>query len=73
MMHAPSSGAMPRRSRLELPGIPPHITQRGVNRAAVFVDDAHRQHSLGWRHDLIASVPFFELQGLPTSLLRQMH
>lgn len=29
---------MPRRPRLELPGIPLHITQRGVNRAAVFLD-----------------------------------
>ncbi len=28
-----------RRPRLELPGIPLHITQRGVNRAAVFLDD----------------------------------
>ncbi len=31
---------MPRRPRLVLPGIPMHITQRGVNRAAVFVDDS---------------------------------
>ena len=30
---------MPRRPRLELPGIPLHITHRGVNRAAVFLDD----------------------------------
>ena len=28
-----------RRPRLELPGVPLHITQRGVNRAAVFLDD----------------------------------
>lgn len=30
---------MPRRPRLELPEIPLHITHRGVNRAAVFLDD----------------------------------
>lgn len=28
-----------RRPRLELPDVPQHITQRGVNRAAVFLDD----------------------------------
>jgi putative transposase len=39
-------GAMPRRPRLELPGIPLHITQRGVNRAAIFIDDEDRQHYL---------------------------
>ena len=30
---------MPRRPRLELPAIPLHFTQRGVNRAATFLDD----------------------------------
>ena len=30
---------MPRRPRLELPGIPLHVTHRGVNRAATFMDD----------------------------------
>jgi putative transposase len=30
---------MPRRPRLELPGVPLHVTHRGVNRAAVFIDD----------------------------------
>ena len=39
---------MPRRPRLELPGIPLHVTHRGVNRAATFLDDAdfsrYRQH-----------------------------
>ncbi|MCC4597182.1 transposase [Xanthomonas campestris pv. phormiicola] len=30
---------MPRRPRLELPGFPLHITQRGVNRGAVFLDE----------------------------------
>ena len=33
---------MPRRPRLVLAGIPMHITQRGVNRAATFVDDEDR-------------------------------
>ncbi len=28
-----------RRPRLELPGIPQHITHRGVNRCATFIDD----------------------------------
>lgn len=35
---------MPRRPRLELPGIPMHVTQRGVNRCATFLDDADRHH-----------------------------
>jgi putative transposase len=35
---------MPRRPRLELPGVPMHIVQRGVNRAAVFIDDEDRTH-----------------------------
>ena len=37
---------MPRRPRLELPGIPLHITQRGVNRCAIFIDDDDRRHYL---------------------------
>lgn len=36
--------AMPRRARLVLPGLPLHITQRGVNRCAIFVDDDDRHH-----------------------------
>lgn len=35
---------MPRLPRLELPGIPLHVTQRGVNRCAIFLDDADRHH-----------------------------
>lgn len=35
---------MPRRTRLELPGCPLHVTQRGVNRCAIFVDDLDRHH-----------------------------
>jgi putative transposase len=38
---------MPRRPRLELPGVPLHFTHRGVNRAATFLDEedfsAYRQ------------------------------
>ncbi len=30
---------MPRRPRLEIPGVPLHITHRGVNRAATFLDE----------------------------------
>ncbi|HET9031882.1 MAG TPA: transposase [Dokdonella sp.] len=33
---------MPRRPRLVVPGVPMHITQRGVNRAAIFADDSDR-------------------------------
>jgi putative transposase len=30
---------MPRRPRLEMPGLPMHVTHRGVNRAATFLDE----------------------------------
>jgi len=36
--------------RLELPGIPLHVTQRGVNRCAIFLDDDDRH----WGIDDIA-------------------
>ncbi|HET7931071.1 MAG TPA: transposase [Rhodanobacteraceae bacterium] len=35
---------MPRQPRLRISGVPLHITQRGVNRCAIFVDDADRRH-----------------------------
>lgn len=35
---------MPRMPRLLLPGVPLHITQRGVNKGAVFLDDEDRHH-----------------------------
>ena len=35
---------MPRIARLVLPGLPLHITQRGVNRAAIFLGDQDRLH-----------------------------
>src|SRR5690606_41760551 len=34
----------PRIARLELPGVPMHVIQRGVNRCAVFHDDLDRLH-----------------------------
>ena len=37
---------MPRRARLELPGVPLHVTHRGVNRCAIFIDDEDRHHYL---------------------------
>lgn len=37
---------MPRRPRLEIPNIPLHVTQRGVNRCAIFLDDDDRRHFL---------------------------
>jgi putative transposase len=36
----------PRQARLEIPGIALHITQRGVNRCAIFPDDDDRHHYL---------------------------
>jgi putative transposase len=39
---------MPRQPRLELPGIPLHITQRGVNRAATFIDTGDYTRYLHW-------------------------
>lgn len=35
---------MPRQPRLELPGVPMHVTQRGVNRCAIFIDEQDRHH-----------------------------
>ena len=35
---------MPRRPRLEMPGVPLHVTHRGVNRAATFLDDEDFLH-----------------------------
>ncbi len=35
---------MPRSARLILPHVPLHVTQRGVNRAAIFIDDEDRHH-----------------------------
>jgi putative transposase len=37
---------MPRRPRLEISNIPLHVTQRGVNRGAIFLDDDDRRHFL---------------------------
>ncbi len=39
---------MPRRPRLTLPGYPLHITQRGVNRAATFIDTGDCSRFLHW-------------------------
>lgn len=46
---------MPRRARLELPGYPLHIVQRGVNRGAVFIDGEDHQHYLALLSNLAAS------------------
>ena len=37
---------MPRRARLVIPEVPLHITQRGVNRCAIFLDTDDRKHYL---------------------------
>lgn len=46
---------MPRRPRLELPDIPLHVTHRGVNRAATFIDDEDASHYLQWLRDALAA------------------
>jgi putative transposase len=46
---------IPRRPRLELPGTPLHVVQRGVNRCAIFVDDVDRQHYYDLLCDAAAS------------------
>ncbi len=40
----PDHTKMPRRPRLFVPQIPLHVTQRGVNRCAIFIDDQDRHH-----------------------------
>jgi putative transposase len=35
---------MPRLPRLELPGVPLHVTQRGINKGAIFLDVDDRYH-----------------------------
>ena len=37
---------MPRPPRFDLPGCPTHVTQRGVNRCAIFLDDDDRRYYL---------------------------
>ena len=37
---------MPRQPRFEIPGIPMHVTQRGVNRCAIFIGDHDRRSFL---------------------------
>jgi putative transposase len=46
---------MPRRPRLELPGVPLHVTQRGVNRAATFLDDDDRHLYCRLLHESLAA------------------
>lgn len=45
---------MPRQPRLELQGIPLHVTQRGVNKCAIFLDDEDRRHFYGLLLDSMA-------------------
>ncbi len=35
---------MPGLPRLELPGVPAHVTQRGINRGTIFLDADDRYH-----------------------------
>jgi REP-associated tyrosine transposase len=46
---------MPRRPRLVIAGIPLHVTQRGVNRAATFIDHEDHQRCLELLSETIAS------------------
>lgn len=64
---------MPRSPRLVLPGIPLHVIQRGVNRAALFIDDEDRHHYLrllrnGCRKQAVA-IHAFVLMGNHVHLL----
>ncbi|WP_034212825.1 transposase [Arenimonas metalli] len=45
---------MPRRPRLEASGFPLHITQRGVNRAATFIDPGDYSRYLHWLAEAFA-------------------
>lgn len=45
---------MPRCPRLEFPGFPLHVTQRGVNRCAIFVDNIDRRHFYDLLRDAMA-------------------
>lgn len=42
---------MPRRPRLGISGVSLHVTQRGVNRGAIFIDDDDRRHYLDLLRD----------------------
>lgn len=68
---------MPRRPRLELPGIPMHVVQRGVNRGAVFIDDSDRRHYLQLLSDGLADgrvvLHAFALMGNHVHLLLTPH
>jgi len=46
---------MARQPRLDLPGVPQHIVQRGNNRAACFFDDSHRRRYLALLGDAAAA------------------
>ena len=48
---------MARRPRLDLPGLPVHVTQRGVNRCAIFLDDIDRLHYLRLLRSTCARLP----------------
>ena len=64
---------MPRGLRLDIPCIPLHITQRGVNRGAIFIDDDDRQHYLMLlaesAHDHDLSIHAYVLMGNHVHLL----
>jgi hypothetical protein len=47
---------MPRRPRLVIAGVPLHITQRGVNRAATFLDAEDKRLC----HELLVELVAFE-------------
>ena len=60
---------MPRRPRLVIAGVPLHITQRGVNRAATFLDaDDHRFY-----HDLLSELVAFERLSVHAYALMSNH
>ena len=48
---------MPRHPRLHLSRTPLHVTQRGVNRCAIFVDDLDRNHFYELLRQVMAEHP----------------
>lgn len=45
---------MPRRPRLEISGLPLHVTHRGVNRAATFLDEEDFQRYRQWLGEVLS-------------------
>jgi putative transposase len=55
---------MPRRDRCILPGVPCHVTQRGVDRRETFSSDADRETYLGLLRQNLADAGVGVLAGV---------